>query len=100
MDGRGIRRCKLGNTQTLYVVYRRSDYDSEEEEDDTQPRKPVPDWARGRALVVQLLAQQGTDPDEVFQQHKKTLCLDDVFDKSSASRHRRTHLCSALYRSA
>ena len=49
------------------------------------PRKPVPDWARGRALVVQLLAQQGTDPDEVFLQHKKTLCLDDVFDKSSAS---------------
>ena len=49
-----------------------------------QPRKPVPGWARGRALVVQLLAQQGTDPDEVFQQHKKTLCLDDVFDKSSA----------------
>lgn len=72
--------------QSIFDSNLRSDYDSdEEEEDDSQPRKLVPDWARGRALVIQLLAQQGLDPDDVFQHHKKTLCLDDVFDKTSAS---------------
>ena len=53
----------------------RSDFES----DDDQPKKPVPEWARGKALMQQLVAQVYVDPDEVFQQHQKTCSLDDVF---------------------
>lgn len=81
----GMHALVITCPKSFRALNPRSDYDSdEEEEDDSQPRKLVPDWARGRALVIQLLAQQGLDPDDVFQHHKKTLCLDDVFDKTSA----------------
>ena len=54
--------------------------DSEEESsEDEDPKKPIPEWARGRALMQQLAAQVQTDPDEVFQQHRKTCSLDEVF---------------------
>jgi len=59
---------------------RRSDKDSDEDEaDDAAPSKPVPDWARGRALAGQLAAQLAVDPDEIFQQRQKTCPLDEVF---------------------
>ena len=54
---------------------RRSDFESE----DDQPKKPVPDWARGPALTQQLAAQLFVDPDEIFQHHTKTCSLDEVF---------------------
>ncbi|KAK9836350.1 hypothetical protein WJX81_007690 [Elliptochloris bilobata] len=58
----------------------KSDQDSDEEAvDDAAPRKPVPDWARGRALAGQLAAQLAVDPDEIFQQRQKTCPLDEVF---------------------
>ena len=56
-----------------------SDDDSSEDED---PKKPIPEWARGRALMQQLASQVQTDPDEVFQQHRKTCSLDEVFGHS------------------
>jgi hypothetical protein len=39
------------------VLLCRSDHDS----DDDQPKKPVPDWARGLQLRSQLVAQVGGD---------------------------------------
>ena len=59
--------------------YEISPYKSDFESDDDGPKKPVPDWARGKALLGQLMAQMHIDPDEVFQQHAKTCSLDDVF---------------------
>jgi hypothetical protein len=59
--------------------YEISPYKSDFESDDEEPKKPVPDWARGKALVTQLMSQMYVDPDEVFQQHAKTCSLDDVF---------------------
>ncbi len=58
---------------------RRSDCDS----DDDRPKKPVPDWARGKSLTGQLMQQLHMDPDEVFRQHAKTCTLDEVFAQAS-----------------
>ena len=60
---------------------RGDDSDAESSEDD-DPKKPIPEWARGRALMQQLASQVQTDPDEVFQQHRKTCSLDEVFGHS------------------
>lgn len=60
---------------------RGDDSDAESSEGD-DPRKPIPEWARGRALMQQLATQVQTDPDEVFQQHRKTCSLDEVFGHS------------------
>jgi len=49
------------------------------------PRKAVPDWARGQALRDQLAAQLTVDPDEIFQQHKKTCALSEVFGHDGES---------------
>ena len=72
-------RCHLGRGS--------SSEESEAEEEDA-PRggrkKRVPEWARGRALVGQLITQVAVDPDEVFQQHQKTCSLDEVFGHSGA----------------
>jgi hypothetical protein len=62
--------------QTYEISPYKSDFDSEGED---EPRKPVPEWARGRSLMAQLVAQMHIDPDEVFQQHAKTCSLDEVF---------------------
>jgi Inner centromere protein, ARK binding region len=62
----------------------RSDCDDSEDDDD-EPRKPVPEWARGQALWAQLQAQIKMDPDEIFQQHKKTCALNEVFGHAGAS---------------
>lgn len=61
----------------------RSDCDDSEDDDD-EPRKPVPEWARGHALWAQLQAQFKMDPDEIFQQHKKTCALNEVFGHAGA----------------
>ena len=68
---------KVSQCQESYQISPyRSDFESDEED---APKKPVPDWARGKPLVAQLMAQMYTDPDEVFQQHAKTCSLDEVF---------------------
>ncbi|DBA88168.1 TPA: hypothetical protein ACH3X2_005158 [Trebouxia sp. C0005] len=67
--------------------YRGDDSDAESSEGD-DPRKPIPDWARGRALMQQLASQVQTDPDEVFQQHRKTCSLDEVFGHSDTDKHK------------
>lgn len=59
--------------------YEISPYKSDFESDEEAPKKPVPDWARGKVLIGQLVAQMYIDPDEVFQQHAKTCSLDEVF---------------------
>lgn len=65
---------------------RGDDSDAESSEDD-DPKKPIPEWARGRALMQQLASQVQTDPDEVFQQHRKTCSLDEVFGHSGPQLH-------------
>lgn len=35
----------------------RSEHSSDDEDDDSGPRKPVPAWARGQALAEQLMRQ-------------------------------------------
>lgn len=67
--------------------YEISPYKSDFESDDDVPKKPVPDWARGKALVGQLMAQMYIDPDEVFQQHANTCSLDEVFASCRRSVH-------------
>lgn len=64
------------------LLHVRSDCDESEEDD--EPRKPVPEWARGAALKEQLLRQLTIDPDEIFQQHKKTCALNEVFGHDGA----------------
>ena len=59
--------------------YEISPYRSDHDSDDDVPKKPVPDWARGKKLMAQLTAQLYVDPDEIFQQHAKTCSLDQVF---------------------
>lgn len=44
----------------------------------------MPEWARGQALWAQLQAQVKMDPDEIFQQHKKTCALNEVFGHAGA----------------
>ena len=58
--------------------------DCESEEDEAEPRKPVPEWARGATLRDQLAAQLTVDPDDIFQQHKKTCALNEVFGHAGA----------------
>ena len=65
---------------------RGDDSDAETSEDD-DPKKPIPEWARGRALMQQLASQVQMDPDEVFQQHRKTCSLDEVFGHSGPHLH-------------
>ena len=61
----------------------RGDDDSDSESSSgSDARKPIPEWARGRALMQQLASQVQQDPDEVFQQHRKTCSLDEVFGAS------------------
>ncbi|KAL0036011.1 hypothetical protein WJX77_011218 [Trebouxia sp. C0004] len=67
--------------------YRGDDSDAESSEGN-DPRKPIPEWARGRALMQQLASQVQTDPDEVFQQHRKTCSLDEVFGHSDTDKHK------------
>ncbi|KAL0054711.1 hypothetical protein WJX82_001328 [Trebouxia sp. C0006] len=67
--------------------YRGDDSDAESSEGD-DPRKSIPEWARGRALMQQLATQVQTDPDEVFQQHRKTCSLDEVFGHSDTDKHK------------
>lgn len=69
---------------------RGDDSDSESSSGSDQ-RKPIPDWARGRALMQQLASQVQQDPDEVFQQHRKTCSLDEVFGASGG--HAQTTAC-------
>jgi len=63
----------------------RGDDGDAESSDGDDPGKPIPEWARGRALMQQLASQVQTDPDEVFQQHRKTCSLDEVFGHSGES---------------
>jgi hypothetical protein len=73
-------------------TYEISPYKSDHDSDDDQPKKPVPEWAKGNQLRAQLVAQTYVDPDEIFQQHQKTCSLDEVFanGKSKQDLTRRT----------
>lgn len=73
-------------------TYEISPYKSDHDSDDDQPKKPVPEWAKGNQLRAQLVAQTYVDPDEIFQQHQKTCSLDEVFanGKSKQDLSRRT----------
>ena len=92
----GVRaRADLAHTLTSQSCCHRSDKDSDEEDaDDAAPRKPVPEWARGRALAAQLATQAAVDPDEIFQQRQKTCPLDEVFGHAGAQ-HLGHTLCRA-----
>lgn len=70
------------NLESHYRSYEISPYRSDHASDDDVPKKPVPEWARGKTLMAQLVAQMYVDPDEVFQQHAKTCSLDQVFANS------------------
>lgn len=70
------------NIESHYRSYEISPYRSDHASDDDVPKKPVPEWARGKTLMAQLVAQMYVDPDEVFQQHAKTCSLDQVFANS------------------
>ena len=75
--------CNISRTiQENTVLMSRGDDSEDESSSDEEQRKPVPEWARGRALMQQLATQVQTDPDEVFQQHRKTCSLDEVFGSS------------------
>lgn len=76
LDASNGNGTQHGAEQSYEISPYRSDFESDE---DDAPKKPVPDWARGKALVSQLMAQMYIDPDEVFQQHAKTCSLDEVF---------------------
>ena len=65
--------------RSLTCLCRGDDSDAESSDEDDDPKKPIPEWARGRALMQQLANQVQTDPDEVFQQHRKTCSLDEGF---------------------
>ena len=76
----------------------RGDESDAESSEDDDPKKPIPEWARGRALMQQLASQVQTDPDEVFQQHRKTCSLDEVFGHSGLPAHSRTNCCCVSVR--
>lgn len=65
-----------------------SPYCSSDSEDDERPRKAIPNWARGEALVPQLKAQSYVDPDEIFPNPSLTCSLGKIFKKSSRDRRR------------
>lgn len=65
-----------------------SPYCSSDSEDDERPRKVIPNWARGEALVPQLKAQSYVDPDEIFPNPSITCSLGKIFKKSSRDRRR------------
>jgi len=65
-----------------------SPYCSSDSEDDERPRKVIPNWARGEALVPQLKAQSYVDPDEIFPNPSLTCSLGKIFKKSSRDRRR------------
>jgi hypothetical protein len=78
------RFLKNPNTHAAPVptpLSRRSDFES----DDDQPKKPVPDWARGRNLQKQLEEQQVVDPDGVFQSRGECE-LDAVFPRGGSNK--------------
>ena len=65
-----------------------SPYCSSDSEDDERPKKMIPGWARGDALVPQLKAQSYVDPDDIFPNPSLTCSLGKIFKKSSHDRRR------------
>ena len=57
----------------------RENSDSESEEDDAKPRKPIPEWAHADQLAPCLYRQAKVDPDAIFVNTSKTCSLDAVF---------------------
>lgn len=74
---------KPGTSAVEYTSYEISPYrsssDSEEDDEERAPRKPIPGWARTEALVPVLTRQAKVDPDEIFVNPSKTCALDVVF---------------------
>ena len=68
----------------------RENSDSESEEDDARPRKPIPGWAHSDQLAPCLYRQAKVDPDEIFVNPSKTCSLDAVFAARASSKSRRS----------
>ncbi len=68
----------------------RENSDSESEEDDARPRKPIPGWAHSDQLAPCLYRQAKVDPDEIFVNPSKTCSLDAVFATRASSKSRRS----------
>lgn len=68
-----------------YVI---SPYASSDDDDDDRPRKLIPSWARGAALVPQLKAQSYVDPDDIFPNPSLTCSLGKIFKKPGHDRRR------------
>ena len=68
----------------------RENSDSESEEDDARPRKPIPGWAQSDQLAPCLYRQAKVDPDEIFVNPSKTCSLDAVFATRASSKSRRS----------
>ena len=68
----------------------RENSDSESEEDDARPRKPIPGWAHSDQLAPCLYRQAKVDPDEIFVNPSKTCSLDAVFSTRASSKSRRS----------
>ena len=68
----------------------RENSDSESEEDDARPRKPIPGWAQSDQLAPCLYRQAKVDPDEIFVNPSKTCSLDAVFAARASSKSRRS----------
>jgi hypothetical protein len=68
-----------------YVI---SPYASSDDEDEDKPRKVIPSWARGAALVPQLKAQSYVDPDDIFPNPSLTCSLGKIFKKPGHDRRR------------
>jgi hypothetical protein len=68
----------------------RENSDSESEEDDARPRKPIPQWAHSDQLAPCLYRQAKVDPDEIFVNPSKTCSLDAVFQTRASSKSRRS----------
>ncbi|KAL3133279.1 hypothetical protein ABBQ38_007160 [Trebouxia sp. C0009 RCD-2024] len=84
---RQISKPGVPEAETYQISPYRGDDSDVESSEDEDPKKPIPEWARGRALMQQLASQVQTDPDEVFQQHRKTCSLDEVFGHSESDKN-------------
>lgn len=76
------------HSRTPVESYPISPYCSSDSEDDERPKKMIPSWARGDALVPQLRAQSYVDPDDIFPNPSLTCSLGKIFKKSSRDRRR------------
>ncbi|GLJ16470.1 hypothetical protein SUGI_0280440 [Cryptomeria japonica] len=59
----------------------------EEDNDDVNPGKPIPLWARKEYLIPHIISQQYIDPNEIFA-GARTCSLNEVFESYGSTRRR------------